>query len=936
MKKKVLSFLLLLLGMAQGTMAQQAYAVLSDDGQTVTFYYDDQKDSRSGVVEINNETVGYGENPYGAATSAVFDDSFADYRPTSTAYWFYTCSSLRSIEGLKYLNTEEVTDMSLMFSECSLLRSIDVQYLNTTKVKFFDSMFSGCASLTSLDLSNFSTESAISLWTLFGWCEHLTDIDVSGFKTDNVEYMRYMFYGCHSMASIDVSGFNTDNVTDMCGMFGECSLLTSIDVSHFNTEKVTNMSVMFGGCSSLTSLDVSNFNTANVVFMGEMFSGCKGLTSLDLLNFNTKKVVAMWDMFSGCSGLTNLDLSKFNTENVVNMRGMFNGCTSLKTIYVGNYWSLISVNSDYGTVLFDDCTQLVGGQGTAYDANHIDYTYAHIDLGAEFPGYLTYKSTPTNGAYAVLSDDGNTVTFYYDKNKTSHEGEMQIQTSPGDDFYRNVKKAVFDASFADCHPASTGWWFYSCSKLESIDGLNYLNTGDVTDMTGMFGNCSGLASIDVSNFDTRNVTSMMAMFSGCSGLASLDVSKFATSNVTDMSSMFGGCSSLTSLDVSNFDTGNVTDIGSIFFDCSSLTSLDLSHFDTGKVTDMSYMFDGCSKLTSLDLSNFDTGNVTNMTDMFYGCSGLTSLDVSHFDTGNVTDMSFMFHSCSGLTSIDVSNFDTRNVTDMGYMFYGCSGLTSIDVSNFDTSNVTDMSSMFSHCSGLTTMYCNDTWECAPYGALLFSECRNLFGYNWRNVNVDYAKPIADGGYFTPKTETANAVGSVYWWTYYTDVRNVKADDNTTVYTATLNADGTEVVLNEVTDKIVPRGQAVIMKSTTGEPLLYTSTETGTGDFSTNALQGTQREKATSDIDGTVYVLAAEGGKLGFYRYTGEKLAANKVFLVLNGSNARSISIVGNEETGINDVAGQPTEVTAYDLQGRRISEPQKGLYIVNGKKMVKH
>ena len=58
---------------------KEAYAALSDEGKTVTFYYDTQKASRSGVVEINNKSLNYNEtNAYGTATTAVFDASFAD------------------------------------------------------------------------------------------------------------------------------------------------------------------------------------------------------------------------------------------------------------------------------------------------------------------------------------------------------------------------------------------------------------------------------------------------------------------------------------------------------------------------------------------------------------------------------------------------------------------------------------------------------------------------------------------------------------------------------------------------------------------------------------------------------------------------------------------------------------------------------------------
>ena len=101
-----------------------------------------------------------------------------------------------------------------------------------------------------------------------------------------------------------------------------------------------------------------------------------------------------------------------------------------------------------------------------------------------------------------------------------------------------------------------------------------------------------------------------------------------TSNVTNMNYMFGSCSSLTSLDLSNFDTSNVTNMSQMFYNCSSLTSLDLSNFDTSKVTDMRYMFSRCSSLTSLDLSNLNTSNVTSMSEMFSSCSSLKDVYIN--------------------------------------------------------------------------------------------------------------------------------------------------------------------------------------------------------------------------------------------------------------------------------------------------------------------
>ena len=239
-------------------------------------------------------------------------------------------------------------------------------------------------------------------------------------------------------------------------------------------------------------------------------------------------------------------------------------------------------------------------------------------------------------AYAVLTPDDGTLTFYYD-NQYAHfvqnHGRVYDMPKPrerptwaGDNdahlYQENIKHVVFDVSFSKYRPISTRSWFECCINLKNIKGIRNLNTEYVTDMSSMFEFCQALTSLDVSNFNTKNVTDMGDMFSGCRALTSLDVSKFNTQNVTDMSGMFAGCWALTSLDVSNFNTQNVTNMFAMFYDCKALTSLDVSKFNTKNVTDMGDMFSGCRALTSLDVSNFNTQNVTEMSWMFNDCEAL--------------------------------------------------------------------------------------------------------------------------------------------------------------------------------------------------------------------------------------------------------------------------------------------------------------------------
>ncbi|MBQ9646249.1 MAG: BspA family leucine-rich repeat surface protein [Prevotella sp.] len=199
----------------------------------------------------------------------------------------------------------------------------------------------------------------------------------------------------------------SDNITTVVfdDSFADCTTLTStafwffgcwhltsiVGLEHLNTSSVTDMNCMFYWCHNLPSLDVSGFNTSNVTDMADMFAGCTALTSLDLSGFNTANVTDISGMFYRCTALTRLDLSGFNTANVTEMEYMFKVCPALQTIYAGDGWSTNDLED--GSGMFDGCTSLVGGKGTAYDADHIDHAYARIDGGAEAPGYFTYKAT---------------------------------------------------------------------------------------------------------------------------------------------------------------------------------------------------------------------------------------------------------------------------------------------------------------------------------------------------------------------------------------------------------------------------------------------------------------------------------------------------------------------------------------------------------------
>ena len=284
-----------LLATPQRAQAQtrEAYVSQSADKTTLTFYYDALRSTRTGTTWGIEETKKEGDDTFpawagtqdvGDSTTArvVFDASFRYFRPTTTARWFYRCEALKQIEGLEYLNTSEVKDMSSMFAYCNMLTSLDLKNFNTQNVTNMGGMFSGCTSLTSLDLKNFNTKNVTDMGWMFSDCTSLTSLDLKNFNTQNVTDMRGMFSGCTSLTSLDLKNFNTKNVTDMGGMFLNCAALTSLDLKNFNTKNVTDMSWMFSDCAALTTI---NSNTTwQCPESEEMFAYCtklKGAVAYD-------------------------------------------------------------------------------------------------------------------------------------------------------------------------------------------------------------------------------------------------------------------------------------------------------------------------------------------------------------------------------------------------------------------------------------------------------------------------------------------------------------------------------------------------------------------------------------------------------------------------------------------------------------------------------
>lgn len=623
---------------AQGTTAgdetnSEAYAVLmsgENNDITATLYYDENRNSHTEGFA----TVGMDELMQSQAwsmnreniTTVTIDSSFANYRPTSTSFWFAYCRSLTTISGLDHLNTEAVTDMSFMFNYCAALTSLDLSFFNTENVTNFAGMLGNCSSLTSIDLSSFYTRQA----------------------TD----MNSMFEQSSSLVTINLSSFNTSQVTNMSYMFNECSALTTIYVgSDWSTESVTNSENMFKACTNLVGGAGTTFNSEYITATYARIDGgtsAPGYLSEQDASSTHYVLITVEGNGEVSAGMADVIRDKGDVH-------VANGEPLEMFFFPDEGYQLASVKID----TLDVTSQVT--PATEYSAASYTIPGVYGDIAIT----VTFAQTSTDAeAYAALSEDNTVLTFYYDEQMTARGGmsvgpfnitwddnlQANIINSGWYDYKEKITRVVFDTSFANAVDiTSTSYWFYGMTNLTVFEGIENLKTQSVTSMDAMFWGCSNLVSLDLSSFDTQNVTTMSDMFRDCSALTSLDVNSFNTANVTNMLYMFRFCSSLTNLGVTSFNTQNVTNMYGMFEGCSSLTALDVTSFNTQKVVDMGFMFSSCHGLTSLDLSAFNTQNVIYMRCMFYDCSNMNTIYVgSGWSTVSVTESPYMFDHCTAL------------------------------------------------------------------------------------------------------------------------------------------------------------------------------------------------------------------------------------------------------------------------------------------------
>lgn len=506
-------------------------------------------------------------------------------------YMFASCHSLKKIT-LPY----SITSIELSaFSNCSELEEI-IKFDNITKIR--SGAFYNCSKLKEFKLPKLQELES----STFEGCESLISLEIpEGITTLPKAFAQ----GCSSLKNVVLpKTLKEIENRALC----KCESLTSLEIP----EGITTLPAYFAaGCSSLKNITLPK--SLKTIYLGA-FQECSSLERIDLPN----TLESIQDnVFTSCTSLKYFRLP----EGIKNLGNSIISNTSLEELHIPFFPSIM------GNYVFADChiMHLYSYREKPYRLNeyrfkNLNYSTCtlHVPKGSRAAYAEDYywrdfgtivemnegeggggDDTPKT-AFAVFDPSNGVLTFKYEASKPDgayslNEGRTIPMWVTKHDVA--IQKVIFDDSFAKARPTTCLCWFFGCTNLKNIEGINNLNTTEVTDMGAMFRNCSALTNLDVSGFDTRKVTTMGTMFSGCSKLSTLDVSGFDTKNVTDMYCMFNKCSGLTTLNVSGFDTKNVTNMREMFSGCSKLATIYVSDkFVTTNVTDGKNMFNMCKAL----------------------------------------------------------------------------------------------------------------------------------------------------------------------------------------------------------------------------------------------------------------------------------------------------------------------------------------------------
>lgn len=628
-------------------------------------------------------------------------DSFNTAKVTDMTSMFYDCAALTKLD-LSTFNTEKVTNMQSIFSGDSALTELNIKSFNTANNQYFAYMFSGCQSLDSIDISTFDISKAQGgVSNMFSDCKSLKYVKLPSFKNFKGYSFRFMFSNCSALDSIDISGlaeWNADSVSSTPyynNMFSGCTSLKKLIVGNFSFPK---MAATYAGGGAFYGVGTAT-EPCYLIYgdgfdrsqLGEMNHGGYYLWSDGYFRTEVSGIpVAVLTTENNVKTLT----FTYRPQAEATATGGTDGTYALNTGAADPGWS--SAASEIDSVVIDDVFAYAKPTSMArWFANMSKVTeiknlklvntddvtnmqrlfYRCSNLKNPDVSYFnTAKVTNMNNMFYFCQNIDTLILKNFDTRLVTDMSWMFAMCSGLD--------SLDISSFSTENVNYITYMFFGCSKIKYLNVLPLIGAGThVKSFSNLFGNCSSLKVL---------------LYFGGVGFMGTTIPGMMTSAVTDMQGMFSNCSSLEEIPFTqNFNTAKVTNMESMFAGCRSLKNLQLYYFNTANVTNMVWMFRGCDSLQTVNLRNFNTDKVTSMDGMFQNCASLTNIDLTAFNTANVTSMESMFAGCSLLDSINIQKFNTSKVTNADYFMRGCSGVKIMYVGDNDFASVSSTTDMFS-------------------------------------------------------------------------------------------------------------------------------------------------------------------------------------------------------------------------------------------------